>query len=140
MKKAIIVAPSYLGKYLLFKIESNGKIRYEFSKGLQKNNESLFVTALKTLKEQTNLKPNISIQLKEIMFPATLDMKVLGYLTEVEDASELHIKGNRKYKWVTFQELKELVANGQIIDSLTLSVICKIFCTRSYKKIKKLRL
>lgn len=119
--------------------KDNSDILLEFPKGTQKDTESNLNTALKALKEQTNLEANITLQLNDIISDTT----VKSYLTEVETLDDLILKseeGINGYKLVSLGELKELIATGNIKEGLTISTICKIICTNSDKEIAKRRL
>lgn len=105
---------------------------FELPRGGAKSNETFEECAIRELKEETNITFDIQTDLiKQIgvisINSSILASKVPVYLIEINQIPEnIELQSEEyinSYNWLSLKELNEMILNGKIIDSFTLSAL-----------------
>ena len=133
---AVIIATDN-HKYLLIKIKrTDNTEHWEFPRGFSEKNETHEQTAIRELKEETNLSNTAKMtKLGEVMPDSGLiNVKIVIILINLNFNQQIKLQKSEKifdYKLVTLNQLKQMIANQDIIDSFTLAAYAKLISIKN---------
>ncbi|SXA51822.1 adenosine nucleotide hydrolase NudE [Klebsiella pneumoniae] len=130
----VVVIPECNGKYALIQHSRNGVVLIEFPRGFIENGESHIDGAERELREELNLVSVNSYLLGELVTDSGLITdNVRAVICEVKDTSQLSLQSGEGVigcDYYTYDEVIELVKNGEVKDNFTLASLMLLQANR----------